>query len=213
MTIRNLPKHIRRKPSRHGQILLAYLPTSKLTHIANKSACWHALTNLFHACMAFILHPLEKLGLTGLHLQSRDGAIHDCHPIFAAHIGDYPEQVLVTAIKTGECPVCPTKGDELGDPECVGEPCDLTEILDVLNSIDKGATEFTHACKAAGIKPIQQPFWKNLPFVHIYHSITPDILHQLYQGVIKHVISWVHSACRDAEIDARCRRLPPNHNI
>ena len=163
--------------------------------------------------MAFILRPLEKLGLTGLHLWSGDGAIHDCHPIFAAHVGDYPEQVLVTAIKTSECPVCPAKGDELGDPDCVGEPRDLAKILDALNSIDKGATEFTHACKTAGIKPIQQPFWKNLPFVHIYHSITPDILHQLYQGVIKHVISWVCSACGDAEIDVRCRWLPPNHNI
>ncbi|KIK00485.1 hypothetical protein K443DRAFT_122789 [Laccaria amethystina LaAM-08-1] len=159
--------------------------------------------------MAFILRPLEKLGVMGLHLQSRDGAIHDCHPIFAAHIEDYPEQVLVTAIKTGECPICPAKGDELEDPDCVREHRDLTEILDALNSIDKGATEFTHACKAAGINPIQQPFWKNLPFVHIYHCITPNILHQLYQGVIKHVISWVCSACGDAGIDARCRRLPP----
>ena len=117
--------------------------------------------------MVFILCPLKKLGLTGLHLQSGDGAICDCHPIFAAHISDYPEQVLITAIKTGEYLVCPAKGDELGDPDCVGEPHDLTEILDVLNSINKGATEFTHACKAAGIKHIQQPFWKNLPFVHI----------------------------------------------
>jgi len=109
--------------------------------------------------------------------------------------------------------MCPAKHNELDDPACVGEPCNLARILDALDSIDDGPTEFTCACKVAGIKPIQQPFWKDLPFVNIYHCITPNILHQLYQGVIKHLIGWVCKACGDAEIDARCHRLPPNHNI
>ncbi|KIJ07096.1 hypothetical protein PAXINDRAFT_29701, partial [Paxillus involutus ATCC 200175] len=38
-------------------------------------------------------------------------------------------------------------------------------------------------------------------------------LHQLYQGMVKHLISWIRLAYGDAEIDARCKRLPPNHNI
>ncbi|KAF8952951.1 hypothetical protein BDZ97DRAFT_1992200 [Flammula alnicola] len=213
MTIGNIPKHIHRKPSRQGQVLLAYLPTSKLSHISNKSARRRALANFFHACMGFILHPLEEVGLTGLELTSGDGAVRDGHPIFASYVGDYPEQILVTCVKTGECPTCPVPRDELGDPDGVSAPRELDDILDALDTIDQGATAFTRACKEAGIKPIQQPFWKNLPFVNIYRSITPDILHQLYQGMIKHLISWIRSACGDTEIDARCRRLPPNHNI
>lgn len=51
MTIGNLPKEIRRKPSLHGQILLAYLPTSRLEHITNKAARRQTLANLFHVCM------------------------------------------------------------------------------------------------------------------------------------------------------------------
>jgi len=41
------------------------------------------------------------------------------------------------------------------------------------------------------------------PLVDIYLSITPDILHQLLQGVMKHLISWVTSlgAFGPAEID------------
>ena len=35
------------------------------------------------------------------------------------------------------------------------------------------------------------------------------ILHQLYQGVIKHLVAWLTEAYGAAEIDARCRRLPP----
>jgi len=35
LTIGNLPKDIRRKPSHRGQILLAYLPTTKLKQVTN----------------------------------------------------------------------------------------------------------------------------------------------------------------------------------
>ncbi|THU85229.1 hypothetical protein K435DRAFT_806077 [Dendrothele bispora CBS 962.96] len=38
-------------------------------------------------------------------------------------------------------------------------------------------------------------------------------MHQLYQGVIKHLKLWVIEAFGAAEIDARCRRLPPNHHV
>lgn len=38
ITIGNLPKEIRWKPSHQAQILLAYLPTTKLEHIKNKAA-------------------------------------------------------------------------------------------------------------------------------------------------------------------------------
>jgi len=213
MTIGNLPKHIRRKPSRQGQILLAYLPTSKLKHIRNKAARRRAVANLFHACMAFLVRLLETLGVSGLHLMSGDGAIRDCHPIFAAYAGDYPEQILVTCTKSGECPTCPAPRDEIGDPDLVGSPRDVPPILAALDTIDKDPTTFCKACKAVGIKPVQHPFWQNLPFVNIFRSITPDILHQMYQGNIKHLISWIQQACGEEEIDARCRRLPPNHNI
>ncbi|CDO72059.1 hypothetical protein BN946_scf184962.g2 [Trametes cinnabarina] len=64
-----------------------------------------------------------------------------------------------------------------------------------------------------GIKCIQQPYWANLPFVNIYRSITPDILRQLCQGVVKHLVSWIITAYGADEIDAHCCRIPPNHNI
>jgi len=213
MTIGNLPKHIRRKPSRHGQVLLAYLPVSKLDHITNKSARRRTLANLFHACMKYILKPLETAGLNGVDMTSGDGVVRQCYPIYATFVGDYPEQLLVTTIKTGECPTCPANRDEIGDPNSVGSPRDLAKILEAFESITQGPTAFTRACREVGVKPVQHPFWENLPFLNIYQSIAPDILHQLYQGVIKHLISWLRLIYGDTEIDARCRRLPPNHNV
>ncbi|KAF8703639.1 hypothetical protein AX14_014179 [Amanita brunnescens Koide BX004] len=54
LTIGNLPKSIRCKPSRQGQILLAYLPTSKLKFITNKAARRRMLINIYHASVLVI---------------------------------------------------------------------------------------------------------------------------------------------------------------
>ena len=163
--------------------------------------------------MKFILKPLEKAGINGILMTSGDGVVRRCHPIFATFVGDYPEQILVGALKTGQCPTCPASRDELGDLDSVGPPRELGEILETFATISHGPTEFTRACREAGVKPIQHPFWEDLPFLNIYQSIAPDVLHNLYQGVVKHLISWIQAICSDDEIDARCRRLPPNHNI
>ncbi|KAJ7161769.1 hypothetical protein C8R43DRAFT_1086546 [Mycena crocata] len=145
-------------------------------------------------------------------MASGDGVVRRCHPVLAIFAGDYPEQALVAGVKTGECPTCPVPRDELGSLEDVYEPRDLPTVLEALAQADGNATEFTRACLAAGIKPIYHPFWEDLPFINIYLSITPDILHQLYQGVIKHIVAWIKEVFGPAELDARCRRLPPNHN-
>ncbi|KAI9068635.1 hypothetical protein FKP32DRAFT_1561245 [Trametes sanguinea] len=214
MTIGNLPKDIRRKPSRQGQILLAYLPATSLSHITGTESRRRALANLFHACLTLALAPLKQAGIEGIELRTGDGAIHRGHPIFAMHVGDYPEQVLVTGCKRGECPKCPVPPDDVGDLSPQPRPLrDLEKVLVALGKIDESYTEFSRACRDAGIKPIVHPYWEDLPYVNIYRSITPDILHQLYQGVVKHLLSWLKEAYGSEEIDARCRRLPPNHNI
>ena len=41
MTIGNIPKEIRRKPSMHTYILLAYLLTTRLSHVSNQAQCRH----------------------------------------------------------------------------------------------------------------------------------------------------------------------------
>ncbi|KAF9790569.1 hypothetical protein BJ322DRAFT_1000183, partial [Thelephora terrestris] len=90
---------------------------------------------------------------------------------------------------------------------------DLAEILEALSIFKDDPAGYSAACSKAGIKPIVHPFWQNLPYSDIYLGITPDILHQLYQGVMKHLLSWVTTAFREKEINTRCRCLPPNHNI
>ncbi|THH31369.1 hypothetical protein EUX98_g2803 [Antrodiella citrinella] len=204
-------RKIRRKPSMQGQILLAYLPTSRLEHITNKAARRRSNANLFHSCMRKILQPLHDPGNQGVELASGDGVVRRCYPIFAAHVGDYPEQVLVTGVKTGQCPCCQVPAKELGEHGHDYAWRDFDAVLNALNIADDILRK--NACSAAGIKPIYQPYWQELPYANPFRAITPDILHQLYQGVIKHLVAWIKSAYSEAEIDARCRRLPKNHHV
>ncbi|KAF9015790.1 hypothetical protein BDZ89DRAFT_962459 [Hymenopellis radicata] len=56
---------------------------------------------------------------------------------------------------------------------------------------------------------VTRPFWEGLPFTDIHFSITPDVLHQLYQGVLKHLIEWCQILLTKKELDRRIRCLPP----
>jgi hypothetical protein len=214
LTIGNIRKDVRRKPSRHAQLLVGYIPTARLEHVKNQAARRRALANLFHSCMHVIVAPITFYGETGVAMMSGDGVWRRCHPILAAFVGDYPEQVLVTCTYSGRCPKCTVPHDQLGD--FISFPLrDCDEASEVYELADGEATPFHAACRAAGLKPVYHPFWELLPLSNIFLSITPDILHQLLQGVMKHVLGWVSkpSVFGSEEIDARCRRLPPNHNI
>ena len=71
---------------------------------------------------------------------------------------------------------------------------------------------FHLVCQQAGLKPIFHPFWAALPFSDIFVSITPDILHQLLQGMMKHLIKWLIKIYSVAAIDAQCKAMPPCYN-
>ncbi|THU87442.1 hypothetical protein K435DRAFT_681657 [Dendrothele bispora CBS 962.96] len=211
LTIGNLPKEICRKPSQQGQILLGYLPTTKLDHIKNKASHRRTMANLFHACLSHLLAPIKKAGVDGVAMQSGDGVTHRCHPILAAYVADYSEQVLVTYTYSGYSVSCECPKDKLGDYPCPGPYRDFSAAVEAMKKV--GTDDWIESCRVTNLKPVQHPFWKDLPYTDIFRSITPDILHQLYQGVMKHLISWITDICGKEEVDARVRRLPLNHGI
>ena len=212
LTIGNIPKDIRRKPSHRGQILLAYLPTSKLKHVAGHAARRRMLLNLLHSCLQKVLQPLEKAGVSGIAMADGFGILRRVHPILAVFIGDYPEQVFVTCIKSGRCPKCNVEPNNLGSL-VPSSRRDLISVRAALSKANDDDATYAEACKLAGIKPVFHPFWKHLPFVNIFQSITPDVLHQLYQGVFRHSVAWITKAFSATEINARYQRLIPNHHI
>jgi len=213
MTIGNIPKELRRKPSQRTHVLIGYLPTTPLHHVQNKASRRRMVANLFHYCVSHILRPLKSAGEVGVLMSSGDGATRRTFPILACFVGDYPEQVLVSGCKTGDCPKCPATREELGTLEDGYQYRDLAKILEALSTFKADPAGYASTCADAGIKPIVHPFWESLPYSDIYLAITPDVLHQLYQGMMKHLVSWVTAVFGQKEIDARCRCLPQNHNI
>ncbi|KAH8977551.1 hypothetical protein EDB86DRAFT_3067707 [Lactarius hatsudake] len=182
LTIRNVPKDIRQKPSRRAQMLIGYLLTAHLEAIGNKSARRCTLTNIFHFCIE-----------TGIAMMSGDGVWHRCHPIFAMFVGDYPEQVLVTCTFNGRCPKCVVHRNNLGNYS--RSPLrDYDKASEAFLLADGDVRTFHSACHKTGLKPIFHPFWEALPLTDIFISITPNILHQMLQGVMKHLVKWLKRA-------------------
>jgi hypothetical protein len=212
MTIGNIPKRIRRTVSSHTQILLGYIPTTKLVGISNKAGRRRALANLYHACMHEVLGPISSYGETGVEMMSGNGVWRRCHPIFAAFVGDYPEQALVTCTYNGRCPKCTVPPGRLGEYKTF-PPRVQSAVLDTFQLADGDVHPFHLACRDIGMKPIYHPFWETLPLADVFLSITPDILHQMHQGIVRHLISWVTAIFGATAIDARCGTIPPNHNI
>lgn len=198
----------------HAQALLAYLPVSAFDQIKSPTSRRRAAPNLYHLCMRHILEPMESAGKTGVMSKSGDGLVRRCHPILAIFAGDHPEQCLAGCTKANECPKGTAPPDSLGD----NGPCDLRDAADIIDTLmafdpDEQPEEYNMFCKSAGIKPVIHPFWESLPYAHIYQALTPDVLHQLHQGVIKHLVGWLVEEFGSVELDARCRSMPPNHNL
>jgi hypothetical protein len=211
MTIGNIPRDIRCKPTQRAQMLMGYIPTTQLKHIKNKAGRRHTLANLFHACMRKILSPIKSYGETGIAMATSDGLWYCCHPILATFIGDYPEQSLVTCTPYGSCPKCTIPRDDLGSCEAFPS-CNIQEAMHVFSLSDGDPTAFHVASWEANLKPTYHSFWERLPFTDIFLLITPDILHQLHQGIVKTLVCWL-ARLGSEEIDTHCSRLPPNHNV
>lgn len=216
MTIGNINKDIRRKPSYHAQALVGYLPTTAFgdTHISDTAARL-ARMRLFHHAMGIIFEPLKLLVKAGIELTSADGAVRRGHPILSSYPSDYPEQALVTCTRYGvTCPKCDISSDDLGN----GKLGRAREQTDSLRKIQLAACESSQAktnakLKQHGLNDVPNPFWKDWYLADIHSAITPDILHQLYQGVIKHLVVWLRNLMGDAELDARFKCLPPTHGV
>ena len=107
MTLGNLPRALRRKPSEHACILIGYLSCDKIDSEGLSERKQRALVQqLFHSSVRTILEPLIRAGKEGIEVTSGDGTVRRVHPILAAYVADYPEQCLVACSKYRTCPKC-----------------------------------------------------------------------------------------------------------
>ncbi|KAJ3551364.1 hypothetical protein NM688_g4745 [Phlebia brevispora] len=187
LSIGNISKDQRRQVKSRATILVGYIPVSKLECFseANRSLAGY---RLFHHCMKKILHPLVEAGTQGVEMTCADGYIREVYPILAAYVADHPEQCLVVNTKESFCPRGTVDPDERGEPS----ECFDSELFE-----------------KTGLRPVYDPFWRDLPHCDIFSCITPDILHQLHKGVFKdHLVTWCTKLIGKDELDRRFKAIP-----
>lgn len=220
LTIGNIPKSIRRKPSSRACVLIAYLSVDEMRK-KDRSPKTLQLRNyeLFHRSMSEVLAPLREVSDSeggGIVLVGGNGEGRRCYPFLACYVADYPEQCLVTCTKYGTCPKCRVKAKELGQPEKSPERTqNWTEsVISTARSYSNKAHKVHSTCMALDVAGATfKPFWVDLPFCNIHGTISPDVLHQLFQGALKHLISWVQMTMTEQEFDARLQSLPPAFGV
>ncbi|KAJ3779834.1 hypothetical protein GGU10DRAFT_381687 [Lentinula aff. detonsa] len=217
LTLGNIPKALCRQPGARVCILVAYLSVDKLAK-DNFSKTTLKLRNyqLFHRSMAEVLGPLKAAGdprRPGIEMVGGDGAVRNIYPLLAAYVADYPEQCLVTCTKYGTCPKCQQKANELGLPtpgERQTQAWTHQKIKAARKDLRNRGSRAVHVCtmKDDVAGGDYEPFWAGFPLTDIHRCITPDVLHQLFQGVFKRLVAWVQTSMGEEELDQRIRQLP-----
>ncbi|KAJ7858828.1 hypothetical protein B0H14DRAFT_3085030 [Mycena olivaceomarginata] len=132
---------------------------------------------------------LKKVGEDGVDMDCADGFVRKMYLILAAYIADYPEQCLVCCCGESSCPGCTCEPKCRGDANREHPPEFAQQNLRAIN-----------------------PFWVDLPHCDIFRSMTPDLLHELHNGVFDHLVKWSTSAMvgEEAEVDQRYRSMTPH---
>ncbi|KAI6041927.1 hypothetical protein EDC04DRAFT_2867018 [Pisolithus marmoratus] len=118
----------------------------------------------------------------------------------AAYIADYPEQIVLSCLVQGWCPLCMA----------------ISGNLDRCNSILQSQTHAEYCIHAFvlaelwdqyGIVGDLTLFTNDFPHADIYKMLTPDLLHQIIKGVFKdHLVSWIGKYLKTtySEVDGNC---------
>jgi len=220
LTLGNIPKSIRRKPSKRACVLIAYLPVDSSAKLKGTTLKKKEVSicnqRIFHAAMWFVLGPLIKAGKTGVRMTGGNGEVRNVYPILACYVADFPEQCLVACTKYGTCPKCTSSAKKLQDPD-PGPPRSRQWTLDVIENTKQTSNtknQFYKKCMEQDVLgSVYDPFWKDFPLCDIHKAITPNILHQLYQGVLKHIITWCQTLMTPEELDAHLHILPPAFGV
>jgi len=96
----NIRKDIRCTPKKCPWILVGLMPCP-LKGAKNIDDAWHS-------AVGTVLSQLRHLDITGpgMKWDCADGFQPQVYPLLAAWVGDYQEQVMITEVSFGSCPMC-----------------------------------------------------------------------------------------------------------
>ncbi|KIO33396.1 hypothetical protein M407DRAFT_65584, partial [Tulasnella calospora MUT 4182] len=220
LTIGNIPKRIRRQPSKRATVLIGYLPVTKLTWFTPQKRSSTG-QDLFHSCMREILSPLVSTGESGCKMACADGFERNVYPLLASYMADHPERCLATCTKENGCTCCLVDDQEHGelwmddDGQIVWSLFrDPDTSAEVIEQALNGDTKAEELAETQGLRIVHQPFWAELPLSNIFVAFPPDLLHQLHKGIFKeHLFSWCQTLMSEKALDQRYKSMPPHRDL
>jgi hypothetical protein len=109
LTIANISKSIRRKPTKGASMVIGYLPVDSFKDVGNDTLRIHLKGELLHRSLVAIFEPLKTASKEGVPMWCADGRLRHMYPIIALWIGDWPEQNDVSCMIRSGCPICKQK--------------------------------------------------------------------------------------------------------
>jgi len=195
MTIGNILSRTRTSPAKMPILLLGLLPVPpKFTGESARANEAQRKTNAdtLRAVFDLVLAPLQPVAQEGTVMDCADGKIRLCFPILSAWIADHAEHAALQGIGSKSCSNCKVPCEELG-----GDPRRIYETRDYMRYREKA---FWHElAEAAGIAEYLQCLgvkignnvFIGLDRVSRADLHKPDLLHNIYLGLFKHMTEWV----------------------
>jgi len=143
-----------------------------------------------------------------------DGKSWQCVPIFSAWISDLVEHTILHGITNKSCPRCEVPATKLGqDPQNTYKPRDYADYAQKTREYRQTqATSIADHFHQIGVK-IDRNIFSKLYRVNPADLPKPDILHNIYLGLFKHMMKWVEEFLkkhkRQQAFDDVWKQLPP----
>ncbi|KZV89306.1 hypothetical protein EXIGLDRAFT_580018, partial [Exidia glandulosa HHB12029] len=213
ITLSSIDSYIQRDVSNDVQVLVALLPIIKLQSVKISKAMRRRITaKIIHKALRTVFASLRAASHTGMDMPDHDGNIYNGYPIMAIAAYDYPEQCTHTA--GCECPKCKAKRADFAENASAPPRTPEETLYHLRKAMKMGSYSAAERyLKNHGLSYVLEPYWEGWAHVNMHEAIAPDILHQLYQGLIKHLTAWCRFILGDEEMDARMSRIPPAYGL
>ena len=198
-------------------LLLALLPVPpKLSHesVGADEIQRQMNADALQAVFDLILAPLQEIAKDGAVMDCADGKTRLCFPILSAWIADHAEHTILNGISSNSCPQCEVPATELGQgPRNIYEPRNYAHYAqktwEYMQTQDTHIADYFHQI---GMK-IDRNVFSGLYRVNPADLHKPDLLHNIYLGLFKHMMKWVEGFLkkhkRQQAFDDIWKALPP----
>ncbi|KAG9089920.1 hypothetical protein FRC06_001305, partial [Ceratobasidium sp. 370] len=121
------------------------------------------------------------------------------YPVIRGVMLDFEEQLQMSGVMKNRCPKCLQEVDGRGSGQ-LGPPRTNTQTLCALHAWIEGEGRGRADRLGLRDRPVW-PWWANIPHLDFAASLMPDLLHQLHQGMFRHLLNWSIAAAGEEMVD------------